>query len=533
MEQIGFSCGETGTAHITDRVSLRRVVERLTNVRSSQRSPDPLVEGVRQAIAEGRDPLGDAYTRIVAPADRRYYGATFTPTSVVQSMLRWARSQGTPFARIVDPGAGSGRFVLAASRVFPDAEVIAVEKDAEIARLLRANIAAAGLAERVRVIVHDYRAVELPHIPGATLFIGNPPYVRHHDIEPAWKNWYTRTLKANGLSGSQLAGLHLHFLLKTWQVGASGDHGCFITAAEWLDVNYGSALRTMLTNGMGGQALHLIDSTVKVFDDALTSAVIVCFAVGSHGDSLRVRRVHSVEDLGDLSGGGRVSLARAQATDKWSQLTRAARATNGDTTELGELFAVHRGQVTGMNRVWVAGEHARDLPPRVLVPTVTDAQDLIGAPAARLATIAGLKRVVSLPADLSEVDEEARREVDRFLRWARTHGAHESYVAQHRKPWWRVNLGSPAPILMTYMGRRPPVFVRNLCNARILNIAHGLYPRTSLADGDLDRLVCWLNANVCTSAGRTYAGGLTKFEPREAMRLRIPTLDTLREIEPI
>lgn len=518
---------------ITDRAILRRVAERLADTRRSPRSPDPLVEGVRQAIAKGCDPLGEAYTRIVTPAARRDYGATFTPAAVVQSMLRWARSQGTAFARIVDPGAGSGRFVLAAARVFPDAEIIAVEKDPEIAQLLRANIAAAGLARRVRILVQDYRAVELPHITGTTLFIGNPPYVRHHDIEPAWKSWYSRTLKVNGFTGSQLAGLHLHFLLKTRQLAASGDRGCFITAAEWLDVNYGSAMRAMLTNGMGGQALHLIDSTVRVFDDALTSAVIVCFAVGSLGDSLRVRRVRSVEDLGDLSGGGRVSLARAQATDKWSQLTRGARATNGETTELGELFAVHRGQVTGMNRVWVAGEHARALPRRVLVPTVTDAQELIGAPGARLGTIAGLKRVVSLPVDLCELDEEARREVGRFLRWARSQGAHESYIAQHRKPWWRVNLGSPAPILMTYMGRRPPVFVRNLCGARILNIAHGLYPRAPLADSDLDRLVRWLNVNVCTSAGRTYAGGLIKFEPREAMRLRIPSLEALRKKEPI
>jgi hypothetical protein len=35
---------------------------------------------------------------------------------------------------------------------------------------------------------------------------------------------------------------------------------------------------------------------------------------------------------------------------------------------------------------------------------------------------------------------------------------------------------------------------------------------------------------VCTSAGRTYAGGLTKFEPGEVMRLRIPPLEILREL---
>ncbi|MCC7017438.1 MAG: hypothetical protein IT564_09590 [Rhodospirillales bacterium] len=242
--------------------------------------------------------------------------------------------------------------------------------------------------------------------------------------------------------------------------------------------------------------------------------------------------MRSIEDLGDLSGGEHVSLARARTTDKWSHLFRVIPTTNSGTIELGELFAVHRGQVTGMNRVWIAGEHARHLPRSVLVPTVTDAKDLINASHGRLTTTTGLKRVVSLPADLSTLDDEARRRVERFLRSARRHGAHESYIARHRRPWWRVDLGLPAPILMTYMGRRPPVFVRNLCGARTLNIAHGLYPRTPLAEDDLDRLVHWLNRNVCTSAGRTYAGGLIKFEPREAMRLRIPTFDILRETEP-
>ena len=30
--------------------------------------------------------------------------------------------------------------------------------------------------------------------------------------------------------------------------------------------------------------------------------------------------------------------------------------------ELGELFRVHRGQVTGANAVWIAGPQSRELP---------------------------------------------------------------------------------------------------------------------------------------------------------------------------
>jgi hypothetical protein len=77
------------------------------------------------------------------------------------------------------------------------------------------------------------------------------------------------------------------------------------------------------------------------------------------------------------------------------------------------------------------------------------------------------------------------------------------------------------------MARRPPQFTLNACHARHINIAHGLYPRAAMPPVALTRLVTWLNKNIQTGSGRTYSGGLTKFEPKEIERLRIPNLDTL------
>lgn len=519
------------TKHNSKMVSDFNALLRLADQFQSQAmwgSGESHVEYIRGRILKNFDPLGDMYSNFVAPTIRRQFGATFTPPAVVRSMVSWAQTQRKQFVRVVDPGAGSGRFALAAARAFPNAEIVAVEKEPHIARLLNATVIAAGLQAQIRVLVQDYRTVDLPSVKGPTLFIGNPPYVRHHSIGPHWKRWYKAGLKAYDISGSQLAGLHLHFLLKTRQVARPGDYGCFITAAEWLDVNYGSPLRTMFTNGMGGQALHLIDKTTPVFDDALTSAVIFCFHVGGAKNSIRVRHVSSVNDLGDLSGGRWISRSRLQTSDKWSQLTLGNVHRSTNTIELGDLFEVHRGQVTGMNAVWIAGEHAQQLPGQLRVPTVTAAKELITAPYGRLVSSGNLKSVVSLPDDLDELDDVSREQVQAFISWAKSQGAHRSYIAQHRRPWWKVTMAPPAPILMTYMARRPPVFVRNLCGARIINIAHGLYPRVPLTGEDLDRVTQWLNVNVRVSSGRTYAGGLTKFEPREVMRLRIPPLEALR-----
>ena len=45
----------------------------------------------------------------------------------------------------------------------------------------------------------------------------------------------------------------------------------------------------------------------------------------------------------------------------------------------------------------------------------------------------------------------------------------------------------------------------------------------------LDRLADALRASVNLSQGRTYAGGLVKFEPREMERIPVPNLDRLAE----
>ena len=131
--------------------------------------------------------------------------------------------------------------------------------------------------------------------------------------------------------------------------------------------------------------------------------------------------------------------------------------------------------------------------------------------------------MIDLPPELDALNSDERKAVQRFLVWARKHGAHESYIATHRRAWWSVGLRAPAPILCTYMARRAPAFVRNLVKARHINIAHGLYPRESLPPAALDGLAAYLRRSVTPAQGRTYAGGLTKFEPGEMERLPVPT----------
>ena len=50
-----------------------------------------------------------------------------------------------------------------------------------------------------------------------------------------------------------------------------------------------------------------------------------------------------------------------------------------------------------------------------------------------------------------------------------------------------------------------------------------------MTDAVLDRLADHLRAAVTLAQGRTYAGGLVKFEPREMERIPVPGPDMLTE----
>jgi SAM-dependent methyltransferase len=496
-------------------------------VRPSIKFSAQTLKEVRAAIRAGEDPLGDAFCRIRSPGLRRGQGAIYTPKVIVDTMLAWAVEQAAPPRRIVDPGSGSGRFLAAAAKAFPNAELIAVEIDPFAALMTRATATVLGFAKRLTVERIDYRQLRLPAIDRQTLFIGNPPYVRHHGIEATWKTWFAESAARAGIQASKLAGLHIHFFFKTLELASSGDIGVFVTAAEWLDVNYGSALRELLADGLGGTALHVLDPAAMPFTDAATTGAITCFLVGKRPQSLRVRTVPALVELNGLSTGTPVPWETVVKAKRWSTILRPASDKPIGYIELGELFRVSRGQVTGGNRIWIEGPHTSGLPESVLLPTVTRARELLAAGDA-LTDASRLRRVLSLPIDLDELEPYYRKVAERFIKWAREQGAADSYIAQHRRAWWSVPLYEPAPIICTYMARRPPAFVRNLCDARILNIAHGLYPRQTIDAKAISRLLEYLRRHVGIAAGRTYAGGLTKFEPGELERIPVPALDTLR-----
>ena len=485
--------------------------------------PGAMARRVRDAIAGGEDPLGDSFCGLRPMALRRLAGAIFTPRELIKPMLDWTISLKPE--RIVDAGAGSGRFSASAARANPKLSIIAVDVDPVACILTRATLAAIG-HRRSLVINADYTRWPVPSSEVTTAFIGNPPYVRHHDLSPATKAWAQTAAREIGHTISGLAGLHALFFLATALKGKKGDIGCFVTSSEWLDVNYGAIIRELLLTKLGGTSIHVLDPTVLPFEKTATTAAITCFRVGEKPGTVRLRQLKTVEELNTLSDGEPIARERLEEARRWTPLMRGKRRSPEGHVELGELCQVHRGAVTGANSTWIAQAGSVDLPEDVLFRCVTRARELFQAGPV-LASADHLRCVIDLPEDLDALSPEDRRRVERFLQQAKMLGAADGYVARYRRRWWAVHLREPAPILTTYMARRSPAFVRNPAGARHINIAHGIYPRQPLPEHALDRIAEALRTVVSVFDGRTYAGGLTKFEPREVERLPVPDLPAL------
>lgn len=464
------------------------------------------------------DPVGLAACARIPSDDRRSRGITLTPAWLVDLMLQRLAAQGN-FDNIVDAGAGSGRFCIAAAKQFPSAIIWAIERDNDMCAALRANLAAQGLTHRVNVLHGDFREVPLA-LRGRTAFVGNPPYVRHHDIDPDWKLWYAGTMARQGQKASQLAGLHLHFMARMSQLARPGDRLCLVTSAEWLDNGYGAAWRRLLSTpgaSMSLAGLWVAPPGEPVFPDALVSALVMEVACGAAAAvSAGLVAGQSLQTLRVLPSG------QLAAVERWSALCQTEIVAPAVGVELGELFRVTRGQVTGLNQAWVLAPNSDLLPAQLTVAVVSRAKEIIDGTVESPDALLRLRRLPNLPADLSSLSAQDQACVAPLLERIRALGAANSYVARQRRAWHSLDPRPPPAAMVSYMGRRPPVFRTNPHAASYLNIAHGLYPRQPIPAGQLQRVLDHLNLNTGMGAGRMYGGGMSKFEPSDVSRLRIP-----------
>lgn len=487
---------------------------------------------IQEGIRLGRDPLGEMYCEALSPTERRPLGAFYTPADVVDFMVSWTLKQDPQ--RVVDAGAGSGRFSVAIATHRPEIEILAVDLDPVATLLCRAHLAQVG-ARNSRVLHSDYTQLDLPQFNGRTAFLGNPPYVRHHQISAESKAWAKRVAETLGLPFSGLAGLHVYFILATALHSRPGDVGCLITSAEWLDVGYGQVIRDLFCRILGVTDLVLFNPrSAQVFEDALSTALISKFQVAVKTEMVTTSLVEAL-DVPPFTR--EVPRTELKTSRRWSRLIGPERIDRvegnyRDRVPLGALVKVSRGVATGANAFFVlTKEEVIDNGLLNYVhPVIISAKEIFDADGVIRANRCE-HYLLNVPPNL-DLSDKRHAALAAYVQKGEEDGVHKGFLCSNRKPWWSLRVRKAPPAVSTYMARQAPAFAYNPDNVLLLNIAHGLHPRVDLAEQELTALISWLNehSHEFVGQGRTYHGGLEKFEPRELESILVPSLENLRDL---
>lgn len=505
---------------------------------------------ISSGVEEYRLTLQAALDAEKSQHERNRLGQFSTPTALARDVVAYGLGllpDHVPI-RFLDPAIGTGSFYSAllasnAVRRIEAAEGYEIDPHYELpARNLWAGTP-------LRLHLGDFTKA----VPPATtekrfnLVICNPPYVRHHYLESDDKKRLQSL--ARMVFGAQLgglAGLYCYFLALVHSWMSPGAVAAWLIPSEFMDVNYGQAVKRYLLEKVTLLRIHRFDPNDVQFADALVSSAVVFFRNETPPAEYNVEFSYG-GNLHSPTLSKRIARDALESERKWTRFPIADRRDATTEPTLGEFFGIKRGLATGDNSFFILTPEQiseRSLPWQVFRPILPSPRYLEGEEV--MADEAGnpliKQRLFLLDCRLSEGEVKVEYPaLWRYLESGKTDVA-SRYLCQRRKPWYSQENRPPAQIVCTYIGRsdnknrKPFRFILNHSLATAANVYLLLYPKPALAvalreDASLMRKV-WNYLRAIESAtllgeGRVYGGGLHKLEPNELSHVRVPSMESL------
>jgi adenine-specific DNA-methyltransferase len=481
------------------------------------------------AWTDGRDVIGAAYERVLEGRDRRALGQFFTPLSIGRAMAAWLLADQPRL--LLDPACGSGSLLAAAAHERTGTtRFVGIDVDPLAIAMASAN-AALRPVTALELHTRHFLLDDVEEPPDAV--ICNPPFTRHQQLTGEEKLAIHAGFKRRlGVEISQLASLHVLFLVRALEVSAQDARLAFITPAHWLDRNYGRVVKMFLLERAHVEAIVQFPAHQLVFEHAVTTAAVTLIRKSAApGRRSPTRFAHAASISRDdilhaFSADTHVTDVQLSTAEKWSSVTRRTRP---QAPTLEEIARVRRGAATGCNEFFVLSDENRRrhglnrcyLRPCAASPRWFDGDAIDDETLAALPESAPRWLLYPSRARLGGP-------LERYLQRAERLGVHERHLVKLRvkagRPWWEVEADFAAPILFTYLNRSRPRFVRNPMGAIPLNNWLVIEPLNGV---DSDVLFAALreasDAALRTNA-REYGNGLWKLEPSELKRLPRPGL---------
>lgn len=484
-------------------------------------------------------------------AERNQLGQFATPPQLANEISKYVQKlwkKRTDEIRFLDPAIGTGSFYSALLSTFLPEEV-ELASGVEVDRRFAAAASSLWGGTGLEVTRADFTKLDPPQDEDRyNLVLTNPPYVRHHHLcQEDKKRLKSRISCELHLDVSGLAGLYAYFLLLSHAWMTDGGIGVWLLPSEFMDVNYGKAIKEYLTRHVRLLHIHRFQPSDVQFCDALVTSAIVVFQ--KHKPTRRARPLFTL--------GGSILKAQARATVSLEDLERARKWTvfPGERTHvstsseegvtLGDLFKIKRGIATGANSFFIIPLKQaidRAIPAEAIRPIL---------PSPRLIEVSTIEadkngwprvepQLALIDTALPEKDiQKAHPALWEYLKLGLDQHIHEGYLASRRTPWYSQEQRDPAPFLCTYMGRSGPSgtkpfrFIWNKSRAIAPNVYLMLYPKGCLkqaleAQPGLCRRVLTgleeIGLQELVENGRVYGGGLHKVEPKELAAISADTV---------
>jgi adenine-specific DNA-methyltransferase len=472
--------------------------------------------------------------------ERNKWGQFATPPVLADDITRYTLSLLEQSAvRFLEPSCGSGSFFSSLLRSLDESRTldaaIGVELDERFALAAKELWAGYGLD----VVQGDFIEYSSTADYRANVLIANPPYVRHHHLGGEQKALLTRVLgRQFDFKVSGLTGLYVYFILLSHRLLAPDAMSAWLIPTEFMDVNYGSALRSYLTTRVSLLRVHRFDPADVQFDDALVSSAVVVFRNTPPPATHRVSFTYGGSVV-DPRESHLVGLPDLPANKKWTRVSSGRSADEHAGPVISDFFKIRRGLATGSNAFFILPKARIDelgfkpenirsiLPSPRFMPDLHVRRGAEGWPL--------IEKQLGL-IDSSMTEEELRVQdpaLWKYLHSAETEEIRSGYLVKQRSPWYRQEQRGAAPFLCTYMGRgvdedRPFRFIWNESDAVATNMFLMLYPLPPVAaamaadptlGGKIHEALLSLTGDDLRLGGRVYGGGLHKIEPKELAAL--------------
>lgn len=341
---------------------------------------DEILAEVKSAVAAAsphRSVIGADYEDMGPARERGDRGQFFTPPAIASTLVEWATAGDR--VDVLDPAAGTGRFLVAAARRIAarervdDARLVGIDVDPVALHFAHLRIAATGVANRFERRTDSFFAVDQRALGSFDAIVGNPPYVRaaaiqgdrHRDHLTVFGPEGTTPYAAGDARLSKRSDIYVYFVTNATRLLRDDGRLAMILPTKWLTSEYGEGFQRFLLDQY--RIAAVIGFEDRVFDDALVDTCLLFAERADGGGDIRFVRLDTARAVSGIgpaieppSSARARTIARRQSQVEPGKLAPYLTAPREliellerpAFVALGDLAEVSRGVMTGANRVF-------------------------------------------------------------------------------------------------------------------------------------------------------------------------------------